>query len=104
MLNSIPKNIQNMSSLHEVKVHGNEFICNSENMWMKDWILNNTDFTTDYKKIVCIKSGDQPIPIIKINKAGLGCIPGPEAFAVWKIIGNHMKFVLKKFTAREAQL
>ena len=94
-LTLLPKNIQNLSFLHEVKIHGNELICNCDNLWMKDWFLNNTDLITDYKTIECIKPDNKPIPIIKINKEDLGCIPEPEAFAVWKIIGNKRVYFVQ---------
>ena len=91
-LTSMPKNIQNLSSLHEIKIYGNELICNCDNLWIKNWVLNNTDLITDCKTVECVKPDNKPIPIIKINKADLGCIPEPEAFAIWKITGNHIGY------------
>ena len=91
-LNSLPKNIQNISSLDEIMINGNEFICSCDNIWMKDWILNHTDLVTDYRLVKCTMPDNRDIPVIQTNQVDLGCIPEEGPFAIWKIVGTSALF------------
>ena len=85
-LTTLPHNIQKLT-LKTLKLAGNNFKCQCDNMWMKEWMLNNSDMITDYKTVQCQMSSDRQIPVIKMNAEDLGCIP--EDFKLWKISGKH---------------
>ena len=85
-LTTLPQSIQKLK-LKTLKLAGNKFKCLCDNVWMKEWMLNNSDMITDYKTVQCQMSSDRPIPVIKMNAEDLGCIP--EDFKLWKISGKH---------------
>ena len=85
-LTTLPQNIQKLT-LKTLKLSENNFKCQCDNMWMKEWMLNNSDMITDYKTVQCQMSSDRQILVIKMNAEDLGCIP--EDFKLWKISGKH---------------
>ena len=86
-LTSMPLNVKNLSSLQTLKITGNKFECSCDNIWMKDWFLNETDLIEDYENVLCQMTSEEWIPIIKMDKADMGCIPSAEIFSTWKIAG-----------------
>ena len=85
---TLPENIKNLSSLQTLKISGNKFKCSCDNIWMKDWFLNETDIIKDYEDVLCKMASGKWIPIIKMDKADMGCIPSEEIFSTWKITGG----------------
>ena len=87
-LKTLPQDIQNVTSLRKLLIHGNQFQCECDNVWMKDWILRNTDLIDNYKTIECEYATGKVKPIIQVDKVMLGCIPGEAPFSLWKILGK----------------
>ena len=85
---TLPENIKNLSSLQTLKISGNKFKCSCDNIWMKDWVLNETDVIKDYEDVLCQMTSGKMIPIVKMDKADMGCIPSEEIFSTWKITGH----------------
>ena len=88
---TLPENVQNLSSLQTLKITGNKFKCSCNNIWMKDWFLNKSDLIDDYENVLCQMPSGKSIPIVKMDKADMVCIPS-EAFATWKIAGECSKY------------
>ena len=87
-LRNLPKNIKNLTFLQEVKISGNQFQCTCDNLWKKDWILNNSNVVVDYKNIKCKMKGGKKVAIVQMNEVDMGCIPD-ESFPIWKIAGIY---------------
>ena len=81
-LTILPENMQNLSSLQTLKITGNKFKCSCDNIWMKDWLLNETDLIEDYENVLCQMTSGKWIPIVKMDKVDMGCIPS-ESFSAW---------------------
>ena len=92
-LKSMPENIKNLSSLQTLKISDNRFKCSCDNIWMKDWFLNETDLIDDYENVLCQMTSGKWIPIVKMDKADMGCVPSKEIFSAWKIAGRYEKIV-----------
>ena len=88
-LKNLPQNIQNVTSLKKLLIHGNQFQCQCDNIWMKDWILRNNDLVYNYKTIECEYAARMVKPIIQVDKVTLGCIPRKAPFSLWKILGEN---------------
>ena len=86
-LATLPMNIRNITSLNNLSLSGNNFICNCDNIWMKDWILNKSQIIHNYKIVTCQLPSGTRSPVIQISKVDLGCIPTTGPFALWKILG-----------------
>ena len=87
-LTTLPRNIQNISSITNLQLTGNSFQCNCENIWMKDW-LNNSDTIDDSTNITCIMPGSsgKEIPMIDMSLKDMDC-PVPESTTNWwKMLG-----------------
>ena len=87
-LKNMPKNIQNVTSLKKLRIQGNQFQCECDNIWMKDWILSNTDLVDNYKTIECEYAAGKVKPIIQVDRVTLGCISREAPFSLWKILGK----------------
>ena len=72
---TLPTNIQNITSLDKLSLSGNNFTCNCDNIWMKDWVLNKSQIIQNYKNVTCQLPSGNRIPLIQMSKADLGCIP-----------------------------
>ena len=88
-LRSMPENIKNLSSLQTLKITDNKFKCSCDNIWMKDWFLNETDLIYDYENVLCQMTSEKWIPIVKMDKFDMGCVPSEEIFSTWKIAGRY---------------
>ena len=90
-LRSIPENVQNLSSLQTLKMSGNKFKCSCDNFWMKDWFLDETDTIYDFENVLCQMASEKWIPIVKMDKVDMGCVPSEEIFSIdlWKIAGRY---------------
>ena len=86
---TLPENVKNVSSLQTLKITENKFKCSCDNMWMKDWFLNETDLIEDYENILCQMTPGKWIPIVKMDKADMGCLLSEEIFSTWKIAGRY---------------
>ena len=70
----LPKNIMNISSLRNLRLTGNSFQCNCENLWMKNW-LNNSNIIENSTNIRC-KMSQPPgneIRMIHMNEDAMDC-------------------------------
>ena len=89
-LRSMPENIKNLSSLQTLKITDNKFKCSCDNIWMKDWFLNESDLIYDYENVLCQMTSGKLNPIVKMDKADMECIPNSvEPISTWKIAGGH---------------
>ena len=55
---------------------------------MKNWFLNETKLIDDYEEVLCQMASGKWIPIVKIDKADMGCVQSEEKFSIWKITGG----------------
>ena len=86
-LTTLPRNIQNISSLKNLRLAGNPFQCNCDNMWMKDF-LNSSDIIEDSGNITCTLSLQEEILMIDMNSEDQDC-PSPGIGPnIWKILGT----------------
>ena len=81
-LTSLPENLQNLSSLTELQMMNNKLECLCDKLWMKDWLLNNTEIIVDYKTIQCKMDSRKWIPIIHMSEEDMGC---HYHFPLWTI-------------------
>ena len=93
---TLPKSIQNISSLQNLKITGNQFKCSCENMWMKHWFLNETDLIEDYESVLCQMTSGKWIPIVKMDKADLGCVSNVEEFSLWLLTCRYFILIQKR--------
>ena len=56
---------------------------------MKDWFLNKTDLIDDYENVLCQMTSGKWIPVVKMDKADMECVPSEEIFPTWKIAGKY---------------
>ena len=88
---TLPENVKNVSSLQTLKITGNKFKCSCENIWMKDWVQNETDLIYDYENVLCQMSSGKWIAMVKMDKTDMGCVPTFEDhFPTWKISGMYV--------------
>ena len=52
-LKSIPRNFESVKILKTLMISGNNFECNCNNFWMKNWIMDNRETIQDYKRVYC---------------------------------------------------
>ena len=94
-LKTLPQSMKNLSSLQNFKIIDNKFKCSCDNIWMKDWLLNETNLIDDYENTYCQMTSGKWIPIVKMDKADMGCNPyNEEAFPIWNIAGGYSQVVL----------
>ena len=86
---TLPENVQNLSSLQTLNIFDNKFKCSCDNIWMKDWFLNETDLIADFETVLCQMTSGKWIPIVKMDKTDMGCVPSEEIFPTWKIAGRY---------------
>ena len=96
-LMTLPESIKNISSLQTLKITGNKFKCSCDNMWMKDWLLNETDLVEDYEKVLCQMTSGKWIPVVKMDKTDLGCVSNDLGFSIWMIASMYFIIMHKKF-------
>ena len=89
-LTTLPRNIQNISSLETLRLSENSLKCSCENMWMKDW-LNRTDIIHDSTNISCQMPSRKEILMMDMNPEDLNCpsleSPKNTKHNLWKIPG-----------------
>ena len=88
-LTNLPKLLKNISSINEMWISGNPFKCECDNMWMKKWILNNSNVIKDYKTAYCQTGSGKKTDIIHMSEIDLGCVSKDKnEFPTWQITGN----------------
>ena len=80
-LKRLPPEIQELTNLEKIWLHGNPIHCDCDMTWMIDWINN---FTTgiyrkhvvrDYAQLKCHTGNMHGKPIYQLNNVDLGCYP-----------------------------
>ena len=97
---TLPESIKNISSLQTLTITGNKFKCSCDNIWMKDWFLNETNLIDDYEKVLCQMTSGKWIPIVKMDKADLGCVSSDAAFSLWIISSRYFILIQKEFNGQ----
>ena len=85
-LRSLPRTIENMTSLEEIWISGNNFECNCDNIWMRDWVVNNTDIIRDSERAMCRMESDSWIQIKMMDDVDMGCVS--QHIPRWVIAGR----------------
>ena len=89
-LTSLPKIMKNITSLNEIWISGNPYKCECDNMWMKTWILNNSNVIKDYKNAYC-QNASGKIDIIHMSEIDVGCVAKDKyEFPTWQITGKQL--------------
>ena len=88
-LTTLPDKIKNLTSLEKININRNQFTCQCDNYWMRDWILNNTEIVNDYKVVTCEMPGGKWIPVIKMSEEDMGC---HYHFPLWTISSKFSEF------------
>ena len=73
-LRSLPKAIENMTSLEAIWISGNNFECNCDNIWMRDWVVNNMDIIHDSERAKCQMNSGSSIQIKIMDGVAMGCV------------------------------
>ena len=82
-LRFLPRTIENMTSLEEIWISGNNFECNCDNIWMRGWVVNNTKIIRDSEKAMC---RDSWIQIKMMDDVEMGCVS--QQIPRWVIAGR----------------
>ena len=72
-LKFIPRNFESVNFLKKLRISGNKFACKCNNMWMKNWIKDNTETIQDYNVVNCQMEFGKSIPFVKLSDADLIC-------------------------------
>ena len=72
-LKFIPKIFESVNFLKKLRISGNRFECKCKNMWMKNWIKDNTETIEDYNVVNCQMEFGKSIPFVKLSDADLTC-------------------------------
>ena len=80
-LKRLPPQVQELTNLEKIWLHGNPIHCDCDMTWMIDWINNFTTTSTrehvvvDHTKLNCHSGKMHGKPIYKLSKVDLGCYP-----------------------------
>ena len=72
-LKFIPRNFESVNFLKKLRISGNRFECKCKDMWMKNWIKDNTETIQDYNVVNCQMEFGKSIPFVKLHDADLTC-------------------------------
>ena len=84
----LPRNIMNISSLRNLRLTGNSFQCNCENLWMKKW-LNNSNIIENSTNIRCTmsKTPGEEIIMIDMKEEDMDCPSQQSILNLLEIFG-----------------
>ena len=88
-LTTLPQKIKNLTSIEKIDINGNQFKCQCDNNWMRNWILNNTDIVKNYKTVTCEMPSGKRIPVIEMSEEDMGC---HYHFPLWTIASKFPEF------------
>ncbi len=90
-LKSLPRNVLNFTLQSSISVSGNPLRCSCDSVWMKHWVLNNSNIMG---QVTCQMDSGRWISVVQMDKADLGC----DKFPKWGIAGrkNDISFTLEK--------
>ncbi len=76
---ALPQDIS-QGNFEKIWLHGNQFACNCDMLWMSSWLANSTtpsgdSVIQDYKQILCSHGKYKGMPIYSLNAELLGCLP-----------------------------
>ena len=78
---TLPRNMENLTLQSHVSIFGNPLKCSCDSVWMKHWVLNNSNIMG---QVTCQMDSGRWIPVVQMDKADLGC----DNFPVWGIVGK----------------
>ena len=71
-LTTLPKFLQKMGSLKEIRISPNKYVCSCELKWLWKWKSNPT--VPDWRMTSCKMDSGETIIIFDINERAMGCI------------------------------
>ena len=98
-LRTLPKNA---TFFKKLSLSGNRFQCKCDNMWMRNWLINQSEAALDFSKvrlnnsgiiedatdINCTLSSGEEIRMIDMNPRDMGCPQSTmKPVNLWKILG-----------------
>ena len=86
-INSLPKNLAQLTTLKEIRMAGNELKCQCDNIFIRDWIVNNSNIVKDYDKVRCQMPDETWVPVVGMDEENLGCI---YKFPMWTISSKNI--------------
>ena len=89
-INSLPKSLTQLTILQKIWMAGNELKCQCDNIFIRDWIVNNINIVKDHDKVQCQMPDETWIPVIEMDEGNLGCV---YKFPLWTI-SSKFSFVL----------
>ena len=89
-INSLPKSLTQLTTLQKIWMAGNELKCQCDNIFIGDWIVNNSNIVKDHDKVQCQMPDETWIPVIEMDEGNLGCV---YKFPLWTI-SSKFSFVL----------
>ena len=97
-INSLPKNLTQLTTLKEMWMAGNELKCQCNNIFVRDWIVNNSNIVKDYDLVRCQMPDETRIPVIQMDEGNLGCI---YKFPMWTISSKYLSILCNILESKE---
>ena len=87
-LTALSENLQNIKSLQSVKISGNPYKCQCENLWIRDW-LKESKIANDYLNVTCDWPSGERIYLDHLDDEDLDCssLSGASS-SLWKTLGK----------------
>ena len=87
-LTTLSENLQNIKSLQSVKISGNPYKCQCENLWIRDW-LKESKIANDYLNVTCDWPSGERIYLDDLDDEDLDCssLSGASS-SLWKTLGK----------------
>ena len=73
-LSSLPRILENMTSLSEICISGNSFECNCQDTWITEWVVKNLKVIKDVHSAKCQMESGSRIQIKHADRMNMGCI------------------------------
>ena len=72
-LKSLPRILENMTSLSEIRISGNSFECYCQDTWITDWVVKNLEVIKDVHSEKCEMESGSRIEIKYASRVKMGC-------------------------------
>ena len=87
-LTTLSENVQNIKSLKNLKISGNTFRCQCNNLWIRDW-LKRSEITNDYPNVTCDWPSGERIYLDHLDEEDLDCSSlSAASSSMWKTLGK----------------